>query len=305
MSEGGSWGWTNPEVQPIEQPPSGPSRRHFGLVAMATLAIAVGLLAFTILGANNGGRGGALNPIAQAAERTASFPGERMTISASVTAPGSPISVQLQGRGAFNGKTQRGRIDMTMQGPEPMGTLTLNEVIDGGDLYVGSPELANSLPMGKQWILVDPFSDDAGSSALGQSDPRSQLKALESVSDAVVNVGTESIGGHPTTHYSAELSVSKMADLMRATGDDESAGELEDLSEKANFDDIPIQAWIDRRGLLRRMTMVILIADLEGQQVTMTMNTDFFDYGATPSIQVPSPDQVYDARGVDLEQLSD
>jgi hypothetical protein len=306
MSQGGSWGWTNPDVQPIEQPPSGPSRRQVGLVAMATLAVAVGLLAFTILGANNGGNGSALNPIAQAAERTASFPGERVSITGSYLYPGISQSVPFQGGGAFNGDTQQGRVTLHIDATGPVPSIDMYEVDDATDIYLSSPIFAGQLPDGKSWMKLSASTSDSASTApSGQADPGEQLKLMEQVSDAFTIVGEETVRGHETTHYSASISYQKAADQLRSEGDDDGADVIEALAEKTGSSGFPVEVWIDSKKLVRRATLSIPIPIGDDQTFTMNMTQEFFDFGAKPRIVLPPESQVYDATDDAAKALDD
>ena len=301
----GSWGWTNPDYTPqAESAPGGPTGRQVRLVLVATLLIAAALLAYTVLGADNGGKGSALNPIAQAAEKTAHYPGERMRMTGSFTAPGSPVTLQLHGSGAYNGTTQRGRFDMTIDNLLPTGSFTMKEVVDEDGFYIGSPQFAGRLPAGKTWVRLDASSDDATGSAISQGDPRQQLEALESVSNAIATVGTESIDGHRTTHYSAQIGVDKEVDQMRAAGDDKAADDLEQIAEQTGIANIPVEAWIDDRGLLRRMAMTVPVPNDLGRQINLNLDMYFFDFGGHPSIETPPPARVYETSTFDLDALT-
>ena len=306
MSEGGSWGWTNPEVQAIEQPPSGPSRRQIGLVAMTTLAIAAALLAFTILGSNNGGKGGTLNPIAQAAERTASYPGEQVSITGSYSYPGFSQPIPFHGDGAFNGDTQQGRVTLHVDATGPVPSIDVYEVDDGADIYLSSPAFAGQLPDGKSWMKVSTMTNDSASTATsGQTDPSEQLKLIEQVSDAFTTVGEETVRGHATTHYSASISYQKAADQLRSEGNDDGADIIEALEEKTGSTGFPVEVWIDSKKLIRRAALSVPIPIGDDQTFTMNMTQEFFDFGAKPRVVLPPESQVYDATDAAAKALDD
>jgi hypothetical protein len=300
MDQGG-FSWTNPDVQPVEQPPSGPSRRQIGMVAMATLAIAVGLLAFTVLGANNGGKGGALSPIAQAAEKTSGFPDGRLRMTVSATGSLLPSPIEITMNGAFNGATGESQTSFSVSGPPPLSTVAGTAVVSGNSYYLRSPSLP--VPGGKVWMHL-PLQ------AVGQSDTSvaettNQLDDLKSVSDSVTLVGQEQVRGESTRHYASNLSLDKAADLLGGLGfDDESDQVLAKIADRAAVDDFPLNVWIDERGLVRRLTFSLAIADDSGGTGSIGANMEFFGFGSKPKIAVPPAYQVYEAPPELLDSLS-
>ena len=305
----GWFSWVNPDVQPVEEPPSGPSGRQIGMVAIATLAIFAALIAFTVLGANNGGKGGALNPIARAAERTAEYRGERVAISGSYTYPSYSLQVQFHGDGAFNGETNQGRVTLHTDAAGPLPSFDLFEIDSGSDIYLSSPLFAEDLPAGKSWMkLSNLASGNVGTAASGQADPAEQLKMLEQVSDSFTVLGKETVRGHTTTHYAASISYQKAADQVRALGDDEGADVIAALAEKSGTTGFPAEVWIDSKGIVRRSALSIPIPFHGDQTFTMNMTEEYFDFGAKPHITVPPESQVFDATQIaeaGLKELTD
>ena len=106
-------------------------------------------------------------------------------------------------------------------------------------------------------------------------------------------VGRESIDGRITRHYRSEIPIGDLVDLLREQERDEEADAYEQVEGVAPTG-ISAEAWIDRKNLLRRMRMVLPMPSGEPGEppVTMDMRMDLFDYGAEPSIRLPSPDRV-------------
>jgi hypothetical protein len=305
MAEGpptssGSWGWRSPDYQ--EPEPAGPRIRHLGLIAALGVLIAGLLLVFTIVG---GDSGGSFNPIAQAAERTAGYPGARVSLNAVYTSPALPQAVQLQGHGVFNGETQKGRITASAELPGH-GSFRVDEITDGGTTYLASSMFASELPEGKTWIKVSELSGDDDVAALGQSDAKAQLEVLKASSSDFLVLGDEKVRGVTTTHYRATVDNRKYEDLLRFQGNDEAADQLE-AAEEIIGTTMPVDVWIDDRKLVRRLRLSVLLQFDPEQEtaLTMTMEMDFFDFGITPEIALPPASSVFDVTEYAKKRLEE
>jgi hypothetical protein len=297
----GGFSWTNPDAPAVEVPSSGASRHRFGRPLVAVLLIAAAVLAYTALAGNGGG--GSLNPVAQAAEKTARYPGGRMTMNGSITASQQPTPLQMSSNVVFNGDTGQARATFTASGPPPFGSVSATTVIAEDSLYVRSSELPASI--GAAWIKLPADSHEANQQDFTLMNPAKQLAALESVSDGITVLGREPIRGRATTRYAANLSFDKEADLMTAFGDTKSADLLGKIADRSVSDSIPINVWVDSRGLVRRLAFTISTNADSGGTVSFNMSMDFFDFGGSPHIAIPPADQVYEAGAAgDLDSLS-
>lgn len=67
-----------------------------------------------------------------------------------------------------------------------------------------------------------------------------------------------------------------------------------------------VEAWIDDKDLVRRMTLVQSTPQIEGDGITtMKVRMDFFDFGIEPVIEIPASDEVFDATSLAEEGLAD
>jgi hypothetical protein len=257
------------------------------LLVVGAVAVVVALLVVPGI-LNRGGQ----NPVAAAAEATSNAPGVRMTFTAS--SQGSD-AVTMSGKGVMNGETDRASISMSATGSTAAGTqsFTLEEILDGGDLYMHSPELGSAFGGSAQWLLMrsevfgDLLQSDASGAGMSAS-PTQQLDSLKDASYQVVEVGQERVNGVLATHYSALLDIGKLTDELK----DEVSGEFGDLIEKSmeHVSSASVNVWIDSDGLLRRETS----SSAMGALGSFTMTIDFSHYGIHPDIQVPPSSQVYD-----------
>ena len=70
-------------------------------------------------------------PLAQAAERTARYPGARMTFRGELEVPGSGTVVSMRGKGAFNGETGLSRTTVTaLEAPEATEDFEMEQIAE-------------------------------------------------------------------------------------------------------------------------------------------------------------------------------
>lgn len=114
---------------------------------------------------------------------------------------------------------------------------------------------------------------------------------LQALSGKPEAVGTEEVRGVKTTHYKATIdytkrvpdaspelkdTIAQLATLMRKTG----------MSTK-----LPVEAWIDDQGLLRKESIVQELPDGAGKTTT---SFELFDYDEPVTVDVPAADQTWD-----------
>jgi hypothetical protein len=265
------------------------------IVAVVAVLVVPGIL-------NRGGK----NPVADAAEATSNAPGVRVTFTGGSQGPGA---MSLRGAGVMNGETDRAFIQMNATGSTSGGvqSFTLQEILDGGDLYMNSPELGSAFGGSARWLLMrsevfgDLLQSDASGAGMSAS-PTQQLDALKDASYQVVEVGQERLNRATTTHYRALIDTDKLTDELK----DKVSGKFGDLIEKS-MDEVTsstVDVWIDASGLLRRETSTTTMGSLGN----FTMTMDFSHYGIHPDIKVPQGSEVFDVTPLmekALDELSD
>jgi hypothetical protein len=280
---------------PTKSTPLDPLSRRL-LQAAGVLAVLVILVALNSFLHDDGESPFDPNPMAQAAARIRQEPGARMTMNLSVSAA-TGQSMTMNGTGVFNGLDERSRVAMTMSSPAPPGQIEMEVVTDAENVYVQSSLFSGQLPAGKEWIAADPEALGAsGGPVAGGLDASSQLEMLESVADGVVVVGSQQVRGVTTTRYRGAIDLDGYADLYRELGNGEHAEALDQLGELASG---TIEAWIDRRGLLRKMAFLFNVGATAGAPTgTMRMEAEFFDFGSDPVVTLPAPVTVLDASSL-------
>jgi hypothetical protein len=121
----------------------------------------------------------------------------------------------------------------------------------------------------------------------------------EEVTGGVDRVGRAVVDGVPTRRYRGKIGVADSVKRLREEG----AETVASLVEKHGTP-TAVEAWIDAKGLVRRVRIVQTRPGEDGKGSTTTdMRMDFFDFGAEPEIDVPDSDEVFDATSVTQEQL--
>lgn len=243
-----------------------------------------------------GGDTFALDPVARAADNTASSYSARFTFAADVTSPMGKMS--MAGNGLFDGRAKRGWMNMTMNVPPDMqaqvGVNPSMELIfdaaDGLVMYIRS-SMFPGLDASK-WVKLDmeKLADKAGIDLdalmnTNQADPSQVLGMLKASSQARVG-GIERIRGVRTTKYALRIDLEKL-------GEDFGKG-YKDALAMTGLKTIPAEAWIDSKDRVRRIKMTMSM----GAQGAITITEDLFDFGVRADIYPPA-----DADVVDLSAL--
>jgi hypothetical protein len=279
------------------------------LAALAALAaLAGGGLALSGCGAS-----ATLDPIARAAQVTSQQSGVHISMSIKFSAPGLPGagSFAMTAEGYFDERKRSGEMTMDLSGIPGVSALTgagssIKMIFLYPTIYMNMPFLAGKMPQGKTWMKLDisKAAQAAGIDAsqlgsLNQNDPTKFLDYLRASSGAVVSLGSETVDGVPTTHYSATLQLSRILD--RLPGDQQAAAKaaLEKLGSAGNgAGGIPVEVWVDTQGRVRRMQMSLSgLAGSTGASAGSggSITIDFKSYGPVPPIVAPPASEVFDA----------
>jgi hypothetical protein len=277
------------------------SRALTGLLPAAAAALALALLS-----SGCGSSGVTLDPVAQAAEATSSVGGAHVTLSAKVSAPGSSSPFTMSGEGFFNYKAQEGTLTLDMSGIPGVGAASLagglhmQEVFKSSTIYVSSPLFAGKLPGGARWIKLSlarvgqSLGFNLQQLAGGQSNPAQFLQYLRASAGKVTRVGHETVRGVATTHYTGTVDLRKVADVMPSSGRAQLRAALDKVIAQTGVATLPVGAWVDAHGLVRRMTLMLSLP-VAGQRLQMEITVDLFGFGPTPTVTPPPEREVFDA----------
>jgi hypothetical protein len=152
---------------------------------------------------------------------------------------------------------------------------------------LGGKDGLSSMTGGKSWLKLDlkAFGAGAGGSAggLGDANPGGALDSLRGAGD-VQKVGTETLRGVETTHYSA------MIDPKKALA--EAPAELQEKA-KAGLDKLkgpfPVDVWLDGDGQTRKISM-----DIGESTGRVSTTLEYYDFGVDVDVTAPPADDVFD-----------
>jgi hypothetical protein len=237
----------------------------------------------------------AVDPVAQAATKTAEAGTVQMTMTGKITAAGQ--DVPLNAAGAFDLKHRRGHLDVTTTIPG-RGDVKIEERLDGLTIYMRSDALSANLPGGKHWIKLDldKFGKRQGVDlgALqqlgGGTDPTQYLAYLKKAGD-VKKIGSEDVRGTPTTHYRATIDLDKLANSAGAAG--ASVRQLEQLTGNKT---LPTDVWIDSQGRARRQS--ISYSAKQPIPTSAQFTIDYTNFGVPVDVNAPDSGDTVDLADV-------
>jgi len=263
---------------------------------------AVALVAVAATACGNGSSGSSaghsnedvLSVIKAAASTTADQQTQRfrgtLTMDLGAVTGQSTGKVTAEVAGAMQTKPLAGR--MTMSGMQVAGqdVGTITALITPDAMYMKMPALADRL--GKPWFEIK-FSDIKAASGLDMSQLTSQAQQMQPAqyiqqlaeSGDVHVVGTETVNGIETTHYSGTVSLKEA--LSHDTA--QMRRQLEPIMNSAGFTGSDIDVWLDDKGLVRRVR-----SSAEGGKGTFALSMDILAYGVPVDVTPPPADQVAD-----------
>jgi outer membrane lipoprotein-sorting protein len=218
-----------------------------------------------------------------------------------MAATGGAQSFEINAEGGIDYAKQRMAMTMTMPSlpGAPAGGQKMEMLTDGAMVYMKIPNGA-ALGMKTPWMKMDVAAMAGGAGGLGglNNDPSSNMEMLRGVTDDIQEVGTEDIGGAPTTHYKGTMDLKKALKLSpKATQQ-----RLRANFAKLGTTKMPTDIWIDADGRLRRQTFTMDMSKMEGggapgMPTGMEATVDLFDFGKPIEFKLPPKGQVTDFKG--------
>jgi hypothetical protein len=240
--------------------------------------VAALVVAPVLAGCGGGGESASPETVTSAAaksERAGSLQAD-FTISSSA-AKGS-------GTGTFNtGADDSGRSTLNLEVNRRLNAV--DTIVTGNVLYLRSRVFAQAGIAGpKDWLSVDlgglaQQGGVASSLANVSPTPTSALAYLRGVKD-VKKVGTETVAGAETTHYRVT------SDLQRAAARSKGSAKqsIESAMRLTGRKTLPMDAWVDDQGYLRKVTWAQQASAGTGAKISMVLH----DFGAPVKIEPPS-----------------
>jgi hypothetical protein len=260
-----------------------------------TAAVLAGVTAVALSACGGSGSGLSLDPVASAASKTMRSSGERVEMRA-ILWTGRDWAHRnwwgsMLGGGVMTSKAANLTIDVS---PLEGASFTLHEIYvieaSGPVIYFSSPKLSSELPQGKPWLRIDVAKlakrELGPNTHLPQTnDPSQFLRLLRSRGLRPERRGEETIDGQKTTRYHVDLDVEK---AIRNAGVSKAGARL--LREQLKSRTVPIDAWVDEDGYLRREHLKLAV-----RPFTVTLTMTLSDFGRDVSIEPPPASQSFDA----------
>ena len=232
-----------------------------------------------------------LNSVAQAATTTQKSGSSRMAMEMSVEVAGKRMKITADG--AFDYKRGRGWMVMDLgplaalggSGAAPRMTM----LFEGNSVWVRVPAELRAQTGGKPWMRTTARGASLNT-GMQSPDPAQMLDTLRGLSDSVEKRGRKTIRGAETTHYRAEIDLSK-AMAQAPAGQRAQAQAM--LKMFGGLDSLPTDLYIDDAGRVRRMEVEYEF-DIAGEGMSADLKLDLFAFGTRVSLKRPPAGQVSD-----------
>jgi hypothetical protein len=257
-------------------------------------------LALALAAACGGGAGG-LSPqaiVSDAATKSEEAGSSRVDLELTMSgfAPGE---LTIAGEGVQDSEQQLARFTFDLSEISALtgGGVDLSEiemVMAGSSLYIRLPFLESAGL--KPWVEIDLQKvgkekglDLPALQQLGQADPALTFAFLRAAGDDTEEVGEEEVRGVQTTQYKTTVDLDRAAEQASA----EQRAAIQALKEDTGLEVVPVNAWIDDDGLVRRIDFDYEDVELQpGKRGDMALRMEFYDYGADVNVEQPPPDEV-------------
>src|SRR5262245_7696973 len=244
--------------------------------------------------------------LAQAAERAKAVGTSRFSLTGEARFEGELIS--FDGEGVFDFKQSSGRLSWDLSdladdadGVDREDLVAEVRILDDRAFF-RLPFFYELLPDVKPWIEFQSNTEDVDAASdrlmdvTGGTDPSTVLSLLKAASSSgVTSEGTEEIRGIDTTHYSAEVDLAKAIDSAPKRDRRALRRSLRILKSADAETIVPVDVWVDREGLARRVRQAWPVVDDEEFEMTF----DYFDFGVPVDVKAPASDQVMTEKEFD------
>ncbi len=244
--------------------------------------------------------------LARAADVSTNVAGFKLVMSMHETAAGTG-AVSMTGSGSFQ-TDHVGSLSVNMSLPagaaDGLTSLQMTILLDHEQMYMQLPSsLASEIPGGKPWLEFDfsKLGNIPGASALSSlmdsssqlSDPSQYFEYLRAAAaGSLRSLGTETVDGFQTTHYHADISLSKLPDAVPAAQRPAIEQLIAEMSKSnATLATIPVDVWIDSNNLIRRIILTESLT-LQGKPLTVDIQEDIPEYGPQPAPGLPAASEV-------------
>jgi hypothetical protein len=256
----------------------------------ALVAVVIAL-AIAVSACGSGGGTGAvvsIKTLRAAADNTQSAKSSRFVMDMKVDVSGEPVSINVDGVMAGDGKTGQLTINAPVLG-------SIEERIVDGVIYMNMGDLAAGKLGDRPWVKLDldQLNQQSGGALSGVADqaqsntPQQGLEYLQGLSGDVTKVGDDTVAGEHAVHYRASIDYAKVAAKLP-----DSASAVRD--QLAKLGTVPADVWIDDSDRVVKMQMKIDASAFSAGAGTADMTMEITDFGVPVDVQAPPADQTTD-----------
>lgn len=276
-------------------------RENLPIRRIVGLGVAIAIIVVVVLVGFGSSSNNTVDPLAKAAALSTAAPGFKMVMSMDVGTSADPNVLTGIGNGTFDTRGHSGSMSMVMDVAAEGATKTLkiNEVLDNGTIYEQLPaSMDSSLGIvGKKWIEINlsKATGIPGLSSLASSDttenPGEMLQYLKAASGGITNIGHQVVDGIETTGYKASIQLSKVPGAVPASERAAAQAAMNKIASEAHVSSIPVTVWIDKKQLVRRMTLAITVT-ADGQTIDEKFTITMPEYGPQSPPAIPPSSEV-------------
>lgn len=244
----------------------------------------------------------AARSLAQASTATLEQSSSKVAVSVSLdSSNGEQGFGGYRAEGAFDYAGSRGHMTVDLgRLPVAAGTDSGNvEVIfDEQIVYMKLPGLQKSAQIAKPWVMIDveELQRQSGAAAqfdaFGQADPSRYLQFLQGAAK-VSELGSATVRGVETTHYKAIADLNEAVKEAPPSMRESLTQAIDALGSKS----VPVNAWIDSDGLLRRVGYSFEGSGQTGG-LSSSITVDLYDFGTKVEVRPPPAGQVADLADI-------
>jgi hypothetical protein len=250
-----------------------------------------------------------LDTVANAAVKTEDVGTARVTFEGSVSFNHDHAQrFNFKGHGIADWRTGSAKMSAVYKFPDVIqefikqtfgGPPSADLILDGREgivLYMRFPFLKEQMPRGKTWLKADIVEmgkayglDLDRMKETKQSDPGQMLAYLKSAV-GVRKIGSDLVRREVTTHYST---VVKAETIVEGVPRDQQ-GAMRKFLRLMGIKTYPVDIWVDRDGLVRKLAIELEYKQPHGEYVKMKVSEEYYDFGVEANIEAPPAKRVID-----------
>lgn len=267
----------------MDQKARSQGRFSFGSILALALVVTLSLVGCSAASKPDASKVGAVQLISSSVDAASQVGTMRVAGIFSITMSGKASKFDLDGGVDFKNNSTSLKTSLADLGIPGLESSKVEIRLVGETAYIRVGDLiggiGSALLGGKEWISMD-LSALGGDSPAG-ANPANLLAMLRGIAD-VEEVGTESIRGNQTTHYTGRINMSKAIGAAPSADKKQVSSVFENLS-----NEFPVDVWVDEQG-----RTVKLSTNGGGSESNFSFSLEFFDFGAELNISAPPSSDV-------------